>query len=228
MSDFRGIAAAQERTDRLDQRIAEMSSKLTSVSGEIAVIALGAYGRRELTPLSEVELLFLHTGELTTPRVSEVVCYPLWEDNLRVEPMVRTLAVCAADARRSLLAATSLFDARLITGSAKAFENLVRQVIQPWRRDRERLRHRLRTDAQRRHASHASATGSATPDLIEGRGGLLDLQALRWLDDTPDERVKAALDFMLRSLSAIEDLIGQVSHRLSARVQEQLSAALDL
>src|SRR5712691_485859 len=228
MSDFRGIAAAQERTDRLDQRIADLSQQLMSVSDEIAVIALGAYGRRELTPLSEVEVLFLHHGELTTPRVSEVVCYPLWEDNLRVEPMVRTLAECATDARRSLLAATTLFDARLITGSKKAFEDLVRQVIQPWRRDRERLRHRLRTDAQRRHASHASATGSATPDLLQGRGGLLDVQALRWLDDTPDKRVTAALDFLLRSLSAIEELTGQVPHRLSARIQDQLSAALDL
>ena len=228
MSQFRGIAAAQERTDRLDHRIADLSSKLISISDAIAVVALGAYGRRELTPRSEVELLFLHQGELTTPRVSEVVCYPLWEDNLRVEPMVRTLAECAADARRSLLAATSLLDARLIIGSANAFEALVRQVIQPWRRDRERLRHRLRTDAQRRHASHAPAAGSATPDLVGGRGGLLDLQALRWLDDTPDKRVTAALDFLLRGLSAIENLVGQVPARLSARVQDQLSAALDL
>ena len=228
MTEFRGIAAARERTDRLDQRIAELSAKLTAVSDEIAVIALGAYGRRELTPRSEVELLFLHQGELTTPQVSEVVCYPLWEDNLRVEPTVRSLAECAADARRSLLAATSFFDARLIAGSLKPFEDLQRQVTQPWRRDRERLRHRLRTDAQRRHASHASAAGSATPDLVAGRGGLLDLQALRWLDDTPDTRVTAALDFMLLSVSAIEELVGQVPHRLNARVQEQLSAALDL
>src|SRR5437773_1634376 len=126
MTQFRGIVAAQERADRLDQRIAELSSTLTAASDAVAVIALGAYGRKELTPRSEIELLFLHTGELTTPRVTEVVCYPLWEDNLRVEPTVRTLSECAADARRSLLAATSLFDARLITGSAKAFEDLRR------------------------------------------------------------------------------------------------------
>src|SRR5258708_31665782 len=126
MTQFRGIIAAQELADRLDQRIAELSSTLTAASDAVAVVALGAYGRRELTPRSDVELLFLHTGELTTPQVSEVVCYPLWEDNLRVEPMVRTLAECAADARRSLLAATSLFDARLITASANAFDTLVR------------------------------------------------------------------------------------------------------
>src|SRR5258708_39379334 len=121
MTQFRGIEAARERTDHLDRRIAELSSRVVAVSDKVAVVALGAYGRRELTPRSEVELLFLHQGELTTPQVSEVVCYPLWEDNLRVEPTVRTLAECAADARRSLLAATSFFDARLIAGSAKPF-----------------------------------------------------------------------------------------------------------
>src|SRR5438552_12069792 len=110
MTEFRGIAAAWERSERLDERVAELSSKLTGGSDSVAVVALGAYGRRELTQRSEVELLFLHQGELTTPRVSEVVCYPLWEDNVRVEPMVRTLAQCAADARRSLPVATSFFD----------------------------------------------------------------------------------------------------------------------
>jgi [protein-PII] uridylyltransferase len=228
MTQFRGIAAAQERSDRLDVRIAQLSASLTSQSDAIAVVALGAYGRRELTPRTEIELLFLHTGELTTPRVSEVVCYPLWEDNLRIEPTVRTLAEAAVDARRSLLAATSFFDARFIHGAPSAFDSLTRQVVQPWRRDRERLRARLRTDAQRRRASHAPAAGSATPDLVSGRGGLLDLQALRWLDDAPDARVTAALDFLLLSLSTIEELVGQVPHRLNARVQDQLSAALGL
>jgi [protein-PII] uridylyltransferase len=228
MTQFRGIEAARERSTHLDQRIAELSAPIIAASEAVAVVALGAYGRRELTPRTEVELLFLHQGELDTAQVSEVVCYPLWEDSLHVEPTVRTLAECAADARRSLQAATSFFDARFITGAASAYQDLVRQVIQPWRRDRERLRHRLRTDAQRRHASHASATASATPDLIAGRGGLLDLQALRWLDDAPDEHVTAALDFLLLSLSAIEETVGQVPHRLSARVQEHLSATLDL
>jgi [protein-PII] uridylyltransferase len=228
MTQFRGIAAARERSDRLDQRIAELSTKLAAVSDAVAVVALGAYGRRELTPRTEVELLFLHHGELNMPWVTEIVCYPLWEDNLRVEPTLRTLAECATDARRSWLAATSFFDARLVAGSVPAFDELVRQITQPWRRDRHRLRHRLRTEAQRRHASHASAAASATPDVVAGRGGLLDLQALRWLDDTPNERLTAALDFMLRSLSAIEELVDDVPHRLSGRVQERLAAVLGL
>src|SRR5450755_4388442 len=106
MSEFRGISAARERSDDVDRRIAELSRKLVGVADSVAVVALGAYGRRELTPRTDVELLFLHQGELSTPWVTEAVCYPLWEHNIRVEPSVRTLFECAADARRSWVAAT--------------------------------------------------------------------------------------------------------------------------
>ncbi|MCA1646321.1 MAG: hypothetical protein LC797_12980 [Chloroflexi bacterium] len=228
MARFDGIAVARQRSDLLDQRVAELSTRLAAGSDSVAVVALGAYGRRELTARGDVELLFLHQGELAIPHVTEVVCYPLWEDNLRAEPVVRTLPECVVDVRRSWLAATSLFDARFITGARPQFDQLVRQVIQPWRRDRGRLRARLRSDAQRRHASHASAAASATPDLVAGRGGLTDLQAVRWLDNALDARLTAALDFLLRSLSAVEELVENVPHRLGARLQERLSAALGL
>jgi len=217
---MRGIAAARERSDDVDRRIIALSTKLTAV----AVVALGAYGRRELTPRTDVEVLFVHAGELSTPWVTEAVCYPLWGDTIRVEPSVRTLFECAADARRSWSAATSFLDARFVAGDLTMFDDFARQVAQPWRRDRERLRHRLRIDAQDRHATHASAAAAALPDLLAGRGGLLDLHALRWLDPEQDQRLIDALDFLLGALAAIEELVGQVPRRLSAALQERLAA----
>lgn len=228
MTQLHGIVAARERSDRADGRIAELCADLVGVSKTLAVVALGAYGRRELTPRGELELLFLHQGELNTPQVTEVVCYPLWENNLRVEPSLRTLGECAADASRSWSATTSFLDARFVAGARSTFDGLVRHVTQPWRRDRKRLRHRLRIDAQRRHASHASAAASTRPDLVSGRGGLADLLALRWLVDTPDQRLTSALDFLLRALSAVEKLVGHIPNHLSLSTQEQLSAALGL
>ncbi|MDQ6672352.1 MAG: hypothetical protein M3069_16670, partial [Chloroflexota bacterium] len=220
MSELHGIRAARERSDGLDRRVQELSAKLAAVSDCVAVVALSAYGRRELTPRTEVELLFLHQGDLSTLRVTELVCYPLWEANIRAEPSVRTLFECVADARRSWSAATSFLDARLVAGDANLFGDFARQVAQPWRRDRERLRHRLRIDAQDRHASHASAAASALPDLVAGHGGFLDLHALRWLQPEQNERLIAALDFLLDAIGAAEELVGQVPHRLSSRLQE--------
>lgn len=194
------------------------------------MVALGAYGRRELTPRTEAELVFLHPEQtdLAMSSVTEAVCYPLWERGVRIEPTVRTPAECAALARRSWSAAATFLDARLVSGHAALFDDFVRQVTQPWRRDQERLRHRARAETQRRHATHASAATSLAPDLVAGRGGLLDVQALRWLEAPYDERLGAALDFLLRSLSAAEDLAGQTPHRLSARLQERLAGVLGL
>ena len=215
-----GRSAARKRSDRVDSLLCGLSTRL---GGSVTLVALGAYGRRELTPRGDAELLFLHDGQLTLAWVTEAVCYPLWEQAVRLEPSVRTLAECAADARRSWSAASRFLDARLIGGDRHLFDSLERQVLQPWRRDRERLRHRLRADIQRRHATHASAASSVAPDLLAGRGGLLDLAALRWLDEPESERSSQALDFLLETLSAAEEIAGHTLRHLTKRLQDRVS-----
>ena len=189
-------------------------------------MALGAFGRRQLTPRAQADILFLHTGQLTLAWVTQAVCYPLWEQAIRVEPSVRTVAECAAEARHSWSATASYLDARLVYGDEQLFKDFVHQIVQPWRRDRERLRHRLRLDVQRRHATHPPAATSVAPDLVAGRGGLLDLAALRWLDALDAERAMAALDFLLETLAAAEEIVGHVAHRLAHRLQDRISHVL--
>src|SRR4030088_3212890 len=125
MSHYRGIVAARERSDTVDLLLVELAEKLPAGA---AVVALGAYGRRELTPRTEIDLLFLHTGELSSRWVTEAVCYPLWEHAIRAEPAVRTLAECAADARRSWSAAASFLDARFIAGDSFLFETFEHDI----------------------------------------------------------------------------------------------------
>jgi [protein-PII] uridylyltransferase len=184
-------------------------------------VALGAYGRRQLSSLSEVELLFLHTGELSTARVTETVCYPLWERAVRVEPFVRTVDECGQEVRRSWAAATRLLDARYVAGDRALFGSLEAR-LQQVRRDREYLRRRLRAETEHRHATYPSATGSSTPDVMFGRGGLLDIHSLRWLEVPEDEPTSAALSFMLDLVDSAERLVGQPSQRLSSTVLEGL------
>ncbi len=187
----------------------------------VACVALGAYGRQQLTGLSEVELLFLHAGGLSTVDVTQTICYPLWEQAVRVEPFVRTVDECAGDARRSWAATERLLDARLVAGDPALFAGLQAR-LQPVRRDREHLRHRLRHETEHRHVIHPPATGSTTPDVVSGRGGLLDLQALRWLDVADHPRTTAALSFMLEVLESAEQAAGQQSHRLTPTIVERL------
>jgi [protein-PII] uridylyltransferase len=221
MGSLLGIANARQRTDRVDALVSQLAQNLPP---RVAAVAVGAYARRELTPHGEVELLLLHTSELSAQAVAETISYPLWERAVRVEPFVRTAEECDLEARRSWSAASRFMDTRLITGNAQHFQELNSRV-QPWRRDRERLRHRLRSDAQHRHATHPAVTSANTPDLLAGRGGLLDLDALRWLNHEPDpERTLHALDAFLTSLERAEEASGHTVHRLSARLLGQLDA----
>ncbi|MBV8718846.1 MAG: hypothetical protein JOZ65_27585, partial [Chloroflexi bacterium] len=78
-----GIAAAEARTAGIDALVAGVATHLTY---PVALVALGAYGRRQVTPWSEVELLVLHRGGLSTAEATQSVCYPLWEQAIHVEP----------------------------------------------------------------------------------------------------------------------------------------------
>ena len=206
--------------------VTELAKRLAS---PVVLVALGTYGRRHLTPRADVELLFLHSGHLAVPEVTEVVCYPLWQQGIHVEPFVRTLDECVRDWRRSWSATTRFLDARHVGGNPEnnLEKNLFRELesrLQPLRRDVGRLRHRLRTETTHRHATHLSATSSSTPDLVAGRGGLMDAEALRWLGLGNDARTCDALDFLLATISAAEELTEHPVQRLSERIVERLDA----
>jgi [protein-PII] uridylyltransferase len=187
----------------------------------VACVALGAYGRQQLTTLSEVELLFLHTGGLSAVDVTQAFCYPLWEQAVRVEPSLRTVDECAREARRSWAGTARLLDARLVAGDPELFLELQAR-LQSVRRDREHLRHRLRGETEQRHATRPPATGSTTPDLVSGRGGLLDVQALHWLDVASAPPTEAALDFLLEVLESAERATGHPSQRLTPAIVERI------
>src|SRR5690242_16228205 len=115
---LRGIATAKARSARVDALIGELAHRLPP---RAAVVALGAYGRAQLTPHSEVELLFLHHGELSSAEATQAICYPLWEHGVHVEPFVRTLDECTTDARRSWSALSRFLDARYLAGDRTPF-----------------------------------------------------------------------------------------------------------
>jgi [protein-PII] uridylyltransferase len=195
--------------------------------GRVAAVALGAYGRQELTPATDVELLVLHTDGMSSQLVTEIVWYPLWERKLHLEPVLRTVDECAAEVRQSRSATLGVLDARFVAGDRSLYDELAQRAIAPLRHDRSGLQRRLAPLVQRRHASHPAVTVAAVPDLIDGRGGLHDLQVVRWLEPTDDPRLANALDFLLRVSSTGDTLAGHATHRLTPRLQERVAVALD-
>src|SRR5207248_4719690 len=90
-----GIADARARSVAVDELVAPL---LASLPPRVAAVALGGYGRRELTPHGDVELLLLHDQDLSSQQVTERVWYPLWERKLHLDPALRTVQEVQAEA----------------------------------------------------------------------------------------------------------------------------------
>jgi [protein-PII] uridylyltransferase len=220
-----GIRAARARSVAVDELVASLIAALGG-EGRAAAVALGSYGRQQLTPASEIELLVLHDGGLTSQQVTEAVWYPLFERKLQLEPALRSVAEYTREVQHSTVGLLSLLDARLIAGERSLFDELAQNTTAPLRHDRVGLRRRVAPLVQRRHAGHPAVTVSAVPDVLNGRGGLRDLQALHWLDPSPDQRIERATDFLLTLVSTAEEQLGHAHHRLTPRVQDRVAPTM--
>src|SRR5262245_43773020 len=124
-----------------DMAVASLSAQARKEFPPIAVVALGGYGRGELNPHSDIDLMFLHEGQvsLTRPlpvlaRIMDGVWLPLFDLNLKPGHSVRTISDCVAAANdksdeRSVETRTSLIEARLIAGDEKLFANFQKTVL---------------------------------------------------------------------------------------------------
>jgi len=146
-----------------------------------ALLAVGGYGRRELCPASDIDLLILHAGldAAELEAVVRSVIYPLWDVGLTVGYAVRSRreAIAAVD---EVDAATAVLDGRLLAGEGGLASQVRSEVGRRLTRRPQRfLEQLLRSDASR-HAAASTPTETLEPDLKLGAGGLRDLQSLRW------------------------------------------------
>ncbi len=151
---------------------------------QLAIIAVGGYGRAEMAPQSDVDLLFLTPWKLTpwTESVIESMLYMLWDLRLKVGHASRTIADCLRLGREDISIRTALLEHRFLTGHAPLAETL-----------REKLHAELFTGTEaefidaklaERRARHERQGGQRyvlEPNVKEGKGGLRDLQTLYWI-----------------------------------------------
>jgi len=159
-------------------------SRSADTAGALAVLAVGGYGRAEMSPASDVDLLFLTPWKITpwAESVIESMLYMLWDLRLKVGHSSRTVADCLRLGREDYTIRTALLENRFLDGNARLAAEL-----------KDRLRSELfRTSAAdfieaklaERTARHQKQGGQryvVEPNVKEGKGGLRDLQALFWI-----------------------------------------------
>jgi [protein-PII] uridylyltransferase len=189
-----GREIAAGRSDLVDVLVAracqtaasELAPTLSFEQQRVAVVALGGYGRRELAPCSDVDLLFLHAdgGDEDIRAVVEHALAILRNAGLRVGHRFRTVDECVAVAREDLRSRTAVFEARLLTGSATLFGRLVEQMdalVFASPRATETFLASLRFDLAQRYERFGRAVGLDEPHVKEGAGGLRDLHVVLWV-----------------------------------------------
>jgi len=168
--------AAAASADRVAQR--ELS--------QCAVVALGGYGRGELAPFSDVDLLFLHGGR-PSDGVKDFVqraLMLLWDIGLSVGHSFRSPRECVSMARQDLHSRTALTEARLVTGNATLFQDLLKALESGLLRDKRStgaFLESMKAELEERYAKVGRAVCIQEPNVKEGVGGLRDLHAVLWV-----------------------------------------------
>jgi [protein-PII] uridylyltransferase len=178
-----------------------------------ALVALGGYGREELAPWSDIDLLLLAKGPVQ-PEALDAVLYPLWDLGFDVGHALRSPRECATMAASDLTAATAFLDARLLLGDAAVLASARKKTgIGPdGCRDARRWIREIAEDVANRRRRFGDISGLLEPHLKEGRGGLRDYQATRWILRC----LGKPLDQGLAASEAHRDLVPSVSriHRI--------------
>jgi [protein-PII] uridylyltransferase len=206
--------------------------------GEIgaALVAVGGYGRCELSPGSDLDLLLLVPGTATTAQgaqVASAVWYPVWDAGLRLDHALRTPAQARRVANDDLRALLGMLDLRHLAGEESLSRTLREGVLADWRGFARRRLPDLFAAADERADRAGDLAFHLEPDLKESRGGLRDLVALRavaasWVADVRHEGLDDARQRLLDVRDALHDVTGRPGDRLVLQEQEAVAKRVGL
>lgn len=181
-----GLEAMFAHADALDSMLRGLfvfARETAKVSGRLALVAVGGYGRRELAPFSDVDILFLFDAE--TPEIREAVALItslLWDAGLKVGASARTPAECVVDARGDFTVRTNLLESRLICGDDMLFDDFCARYndLRTENGGADFVEAKM-DERARRYRRMGLSKYMLEPNVKEGRGGLRDLHLLFWL-----------------------------------------------
>jgi [protein-PII] uridylyltransferase len=201
----------------------------------VSLVAVGGYGRGELSPRSDLDLLLLHDG--TDPAaiaaLADRIWYPVWDLGLALDHSVRTPAEARRTAGEDLKVQLGLLDARHLAGDPGLTAGLRTAVLADWRNQAPARLPELQELCAERADRHGELQYLLEPDLKEARGGLRDATALRavaasWLADAPREGLADARRSLLDVRDALHLATGRATDRLALQEQDQVAAGLGL
>src|SRR3984893_10288657 len=218
----------------------------------LALIALGGYGRGELNPFSDVDVMLLHgdgAGKVSmyVEGMAEQILYLLWDIGFKVGHSTRSMKEALTQANRDMLTKTAMLESRFLAGDGE----LAREFRDQFRKkcvagsEREYAELRMR-DQEARHRKFGDSVYMQEPNLKNGCGGLRDYQNLLvmsyfkegslttthlvgrdWLSESDQRRIETAYEFLLRIRTDLHYATGRGTDVLHLNLQEQIARRLN-
>ena len=198
-----------------------------------ALVAVGGYGRGELSPFSDIDLLLVHqSASNRLEAVASAIWYPIWDAGLKLGHAVRSVDDTLALAKTDLDTATALLTARHVAGDPKLGEEVVSSGRAAFSRRRKKWLSELQGRVRARQAGAGDVAYILEPDLKDGHGGIRDAQSLWWaecgglsLSAEDDAALNECYDVLLSARVALHRATGRPGDTLRLEDQDAAAAA---
>jgi [protein-PII] uridylyltransferase len=196
-------------------------------------VAVGGYGRRELLPRSDLDVLLLHGGRDDIASIADRIWYPVWDSGAELDHAVRTVPQARRVARADLKVALGLLSARHVAGDPDLTERLRAGALEDWRSAAPARLAELHAAHDERTRTSGELAFLLEPDLKEARGGLRDVHAIQavaaaWVAPAPGPKVRTAYEQILDARHALHEVTGRRLDRLVLEEQDEVARALGL
>ena len=247
------VAAYTDAVDRLVRFLfanasAHFMSRFARLNQQCVVIAQGGYGRGELNPSSDIDLLFLYPWKVNpyVETVAEVILYALWDAGLTVGNALRNIRECERLSGRDLKVKTSLLDARHLAGDEILYAEFDRRMRdEVWGQNPTRFFKEKLAENAERHARSGDSVYLLEPQVKDGQGGLRDLHTALWMakvrfkvrdfhelvtlgvmGEAAVAELEVALDFLWRVRNALHLAGNGHQDQLTFELQERIAPTL--
>ncbi|MEN8141844.1 MAG: [protein-PII] uridylyltransferase [Thermodesulfobacteriota bacterium] len=178
-----GQALLAKHTELIDSNLSHSFKNCPADTSEMALVALGGYGRQELFPFSDIDLMILYRdcSDDEIKSAAEAIFYPLWDAGLEVGHGVRNKEICLDDAEADFFFQVALLDARLLAGNNEIFTDLMAEFHTTFvHSQRKEFFEKMVSHCRLRHERFGNHSYLLEPHIKESRGGFRDLQAMLW------------------------------------------------
>ncbi|MCX6528367.1 MAG: [protein-PII] uridylyltransferase [Actinobacteria bacterium] len=234
---LRGGALCEALSDATDDFLRALYAEATKQlknADDVALIAVGGYGRRELAPFSDLDVLLVHRGVKNIDEIASLMWYPIWDAGLKLGHAVRTpketLQICATD----LDTATALVTARHLSGSELLAQEVIGSARDAWRQRGRTWLVNLHERMQERYVTSGEVAFLLEPNIKESLGGLRDIHALWWaieaglvLTSQDADALKKCNETLLQVRVALHQHTNRVGDVLHLEEQIPVAAALE-